>query len=115
MAAPKTPLQLTNELAALTAKVNDLIGRFATVEADHQALRAEIAARQAENRLGALETYAENNSGRIDEMEIRYDRVVDEMNVIAGNLTQAVADLSATDEVSGWKQWKEQQQERGNR
>lgn len=110
---PKTPVQLTEELAALVGQVNDLAARFATVEADHRALRTEIANRGAEGRLTSLEAYAQNNSRRIDEMEIRYDRVVDEMNVIAGSLTSAVAELAETDEVSGWRQWKEQQRAAG--
>lgn len=97
-----------NQLGVATA---DLRKAVDAARADHDALRAEISARRAENRLGALETYAQKNSARIDEMEVRYDGVVDEMATIADNLTTAVADLAATDKASGWKQWKEQQQE----
>lgn len=94
----------SSALSALGAKVD-------SVRADHDTLRAEITARQAENRIGAMESYAQNNSRRIDEMEIRYNAVVEQMETIADNLTIAVADLAATDEVSGWKQWKEQRRQ----
>jgi len=99
------------DLNPLIDAINNLMTKHDTLRADFDALKAEIAARRAEDRLGKLETYAKNNSARIDEMESRYDGVVDEMNVIATGLTKAVAELEATDEASGWKKWKEQRRE----
>jgi chromosome segregation ATPase len=102
---PNTAAKLT-DLNPLIDAINDLGQRVADLESQVAATAAEQGKRTA--RIGDLEAYAQNNSRRIDDMEVRYDRVVDEMEMIANNLTAAVADLAATDEASGWKQWKEQ-------
>ena len=95
-------------LPQLITQVAELVTKVDALRADHDKLRAEIDARQAANRLGALEDYVQKNTARIDEMEVRYNGVVDQMNVVADNLTEAVADLAETDRASGWKEWKEQ-------
>ena len=95
-------------LPDLVKMVEALMAKVDVLRADHDKLRAEIDARQAANRLGKLEDYVVQNTARIDEMEVRYNGVVDEMNVVADGLQKAVADLAETDEVSGWKKWKEQ-------
>jgi hypothetical protein len=90
---------LIKEVAALTQRVVALEGQVAATAAEQSSRTT---------RISDLEAYAQNNSARIDAMEVRYDAVVDEINVIAGSLTKAIADLEATDEASGWKKWKEQ-------
>lgn len=116
MAQPVTTLpQLITQVTAMQATLASLQEALAQLRVDHEAFKAEQMGRRTSNntRLGDLETYAQNNSRRIDEMEIRYNRVVDEISVIADNLTSAVAELAETDEVSGWRQWKEQQRTAG--
>lgn len=98
-------------LPQLIANVEALTARVTTLEKQLAALTDRFA--PIETQLASTTGQVEANIVHLTDMQTRYDGVVDEMGAIAAELQQAVSELSETDEVSGWKQWKEQQRAAG--